>query len=188
MGLRIINPFRFIVSITVLIAVLAFIFLAGLPMIFKSEIEKRAEALPDNEQLIGDEKNGTMAVPNTWKAVDVGSDASALQYTDPDGSMVITLNSSTGKKSYNINNARASALRAANDLQESGAVGVTNSTVQLSETEAVQVYGYYGDTDNARVIWLLADEKGILHYVSADGTLDTVRTAVEMVENSFKFV
>ena len=186
--MKVVNPFRFIVSIIVLIAVLAIIFFAGLPAIFKSEIEKRAEALPNGEQLIGNEKTGTMAVPDTWKAVDVGSDASAIQYTDPDGNTVVTLNTSTGKKSYNINNARASALRAVNDLQESGAVGVTSSTVQLSETEAVQVYGYYGETDDARVIWLLADEKGILHYISADGSLSTVQSAADMIEKTFKFV
>ncbi len=188
MRLRVVNPFRFIVSIIVLIAVLVFLFFAGLPAIFKSEIEKRAEALPEGEQLIGNEITGTMAVPAEWKVVGVGSETSALQYTDPDGSMVITLNASTGKKSYNINNAKASAIRAANDLQESGAVGITSSAVQLSETEAIQVYGYFGEIDDARIIWLLADEKGILHYISADGPLDAVKTAADMIESTYKFV
>ena len=48
-----------------------------------------------------------------------------------------------------------------------------------------QVYGYYTDDDVMLVIWVFTDSDGILHYISAEGPIDSVMYAVKLVEKTF---
>lgn len=137
-------------------------------------------------QQLGAENYGFITVPDTWKTFN-DTDISSVtgntvkQYCDETGKLVITLNC-TENPQTDAKNAASSCWA---QMEQDGAADIQGATVQLADCEAYQVYGYYTDDDIMLVIWVFTDSGNILHYISAEGPIDNVMTAVKLVENTF---
>lgn len=137
-------------------------------------------------QQLGTENYGFITVPDTWKTFN-DSDISSVtgntvkQYCDETGKLIITLNC-TENSPTDAKNAASSCWA---QMEQDGAADIQGATVQLADCEAYQVYGYYTDDDVMLVIWVFTDSDNILHYISAEGPIDNVMSAVTLVEETF---
>lgn len=140
----------------------------------------------EKTQHIGAEKYGFLTVPSTWKTFN-DPDASSItgssikQYCDETGKLIITLNC-TENPQTDAKNAASSCWA---QMEQDGAADIQGATVQIADCAAYQVYGYYTDDDVMLVIWVFTDSDGILHYISAEGPIDSVMDAVKLVEKTF---
>lgn len=135
---------------------------------------------------VGAEKYGFITVPDTWKNF-TDPDAASItgdpvkQYCDETGKLIITLNCTEDPQS----DAKSAASSCWAQMEQDGASDIQGATVQIADCEAYQVYGYYTDDDVMLVIWVFTDSDGILHYISAEGPIDSVMDAVKLVEKTF---
>lgn len=132
---------------------------------------------------VGKERYGIVEVPSYWKDfkdVDLPSDTTVIQYSDPSGSSIITMDV-TENYEYDIEN---TAQQGAQIMQNEGA-SVEGARVSIGGYEAYQVYGYYENDGTILVAWYFKDENNALHYVSAEGTLHDVSDVVEYVEKTY---
>ena len=107
--------------------------------------------------------------------------SSIKQYCDETGKLIITLNC-TENPQTDAKNAASSCWA---QMEQDGAADIQGATVQIADCAAYQVYGYYTDDDVMLVIWVFTDSDGILHYISAEGPIDSVMDAVKLVEKTF---
>lgn len=132
---------------------------------------------------VGKERYGFVEVPSYWKDfkdVDLPSDTTVIQYSDPSGSSIITMDV-TENYEHDIEN---TAQQGAQIMQNEGA-SVEGARVSIGGYEAYQVYGYYENDGTILVAWYFKDENNALHYVSAEGTLHDVSDVVEYVEKTY---
>lgn len=132
---------------------------------------------------VGKERYGFVEVPSYWKDfkdVDLPNDTTVIQYSDPSGSSIITMDV-TENYEYDIEN---TANQGAQIMQNEGAV-VEGAKVNIGGYEAYQVYGYYENDGKILVAWYFKDENNALHYLSAEGKLYDVSDVVEYVENTY---
>ena len=106
---------------------------------------------------------------------------SIKQYCDETGKLIITLNC-TENPQTDAKNAASSCWA---QMEQDGAADIQGATVQIADCAAYQVYGYYTDDDVMLVIWVFTDSDGTLHYISAEGPIDSVMDAVKLVEKTF---
>lgn len=137
-------------------------------------------------QQLGAEKYGFITVPTTWKTFN-DPDASSItgssikQYCDETGKLIITFNCMENPQT----DAKSAASSCWAQMEQDGATDIQGATVQIANCEAYQVYGYYTDDDVMLVIWIFTDSDGTLHYISAEGPIDSVMDAVKLVEKTF---
>ncbi len=135
---------------------------------------------------LGAEKYGFITVPSTWKIFN-DPDASSItgnsikQYCDETGKLIITLNCTEDPQT----DAKSAASSCWSQMEQDGATDIQGATVQIANCEAYQVYGYYTDDDVMLVIWVFTDSNDTLHYISAEGPIDSVMNAVKLVETTF---
>ena len=135
---------------------------------------------------VGAGKYGFLTVPDTWKNF-TDPDAASItgdpvkQYCDETGKLIITLNCTEDPQT----DAKSAASSCWSQMEQDGAADIQGATVQIADCEAYQVYGYYTDDDVMLVIWVFTDSDGILHYISAEGPIDSVMDAVKLVEKTF---
>ncbi len=154
-----------------------------------SSTDSKNENSPDataKTQQLGAEKYGFITVPSTWKTFN-DPDASSItgnsikQYCDEAGKLIITLNCTENPQT----DAKSAASSCWAQMEQDGATDIQGATVQIADCEAYQVYGYYTDDDVMLVIWVFTDTDGTLHYISAEGPIDSVMSAVKLVEKTF---
>ena len=137
-------------------------------------------------QQLGAEKYGFITAPDTWKPFS-DPDASSItggalkQYCDETGKLIITLNCTESPQT----DAKSAASSCWAQMEDDGASDIQGATVQIADCEAYQVYGYYTEDDVMLVIWVFTDQSGVLHYISAEGPIDSVMSAVKLVEKTF---
>ena len=127
-----------------------------------------------------------MDVPEDWTDfqdpdISETSGLEVLQYSDPTGKLIITLNYS--------DNGQVEAQSAASScwaqMEEEGAEDIQGATVELDGLTAYQVYGYYTSDDVMLVIWIFYDNDGLLHYISAEGPISSVMDSVNIIEDTY---
>lgn len=140
---------------------------------------------------VGKEGVGFVSVPNDWvsfKDVEGGTD---VQFSSPDTSCIITLNTFDMSTVPEDQRATFDAMAAANAVgnniaADEGVEDVQGATVTLAGRTAYQIYAAYSD-GSFLVTWSLADDDGAIHYVAAEGPSDSIMDVVEMVEGSYSF-
>ena len=135
---------------------------------------------------VGADLYGFVEVPEDWKEytdsqVTAVSGRAVKQFCSADGSLIVTLNYADGSQT----DAQAAATSCWVQMEQDGAQNIQGATVELAGCKAYQVYGYYAGDDVMLVIWVFSDKEGRLHYISAEGPLDTVMDCVKLVEDSY---
>ncbi|MGN1349741.1 MAG: hypothetical protein ACI4VM_01960 [Anaerovoracaceae bacterium] len=153
---------------------------------FKGGSSGREGSDKETSKRVGEEKYGFLEVPDDWKdyvdsEVAAVSGLSLKQFCDASGKLIITLNYSEGSQV----DAQEAASSCWAQMEQDGAQNIQGSTVELAGCKAYQVYGYYTDDDVMLVIWVFTDKDGTLHYISAEGPLDSVMDCVKLVEETF---
>ena len=59
--------------------------------------------------------------------------------------------------------------------------------MQLAGKTAYQVYCFYPTDGTFLVTWNVADDAGVIHYVSAEGPNTTIMDIVALVEQTYAF-
>lgn len=171
------------------------------------ESEKTAQSLtvmgePMNKEnkeemkVIGNDEFGYVSVPKDWiqfQDLDGGTD---LQYSNLLGSSIITLNifgdEGLTEEQKNQLDANMAAQSVWYNLEQNDVSDIEGASVKLGQYDAFQVYGYFVSEDHGMpsiiVCWTLEDEKGIIHYISAEGGLDDISNVVSYVEKSYSLV
>ncbi|MBE6072016.1 MAG: hypothetical protein E7208_08670 [Clostridium butyricum] len=132
---------------------------------------------------VGRENYGFVEVPDNWvnfKDVDLPSDTSVIQYSDPSGSLIITMNISENYEQ----DAKIAAENSFQNMKNDG-VDVVGAKVNIGAYEAYQVYGIYENEGITLVSWHFKDENNTLHYVSAEGKLNDIINVVGYVEKTY---
>ena len=132
---------------------------------------------------IGLENYGFVEVPDYWinfKDVDLPADTTVIQYANPSGSSIITMNIA---KNYE-QDAKVSAENSFQNMKNDG-VDVEGARVKIGGYDAYQVYGYYEDEGIVLVSWHFKDENNTLHYVAAEGKENDIMNVVGYVENTY---
>lgn len=140
---------------------------------------------------VGKEGVGFVTIPSDWvsfKDVEGGTD---VQFSSPDTSCIITLNTFDMSTVPEDQRATFDAMAAANAVgnniaADEGVEDVQGATVTLAGRTAYQIYAAYSD-GSFLVTWSLADDDGVIHYVAAEGPSDSIMDVVEMVEGSYSF-
>ena len=158
-------------------------------------LQKSSEVSTDERQIVGNDTVGYVSVPNTWVKfmdVDGGTD---FQYSDANGTAIITMNiiddtglSESQKAEMDLESVATSVWY---NLEKSGVIEIEGAKVNLSTFEARQVYGFFKSEDaglaSCIVCWIFKDENGVLHYVSAEAPVESITEVVDSVEDSFTF-
>ena len=144
----------------------------------------------EQTQHVGADGTGFVDVPATWVEFHDTDGNDSIQWCDGTPYTIISLNT------FNVDSvpeeARADfdAEDAANsvwaNMLNDGCEedSVQGARVTLAGRDAVQVYGVYPD-GSFLVCWLLQDDAGVIRYVAAEGTQDTITDSVEIVENTY---
>lgn len=142
-------------------------------------------------QTIGNADVGHVTIPASWVEfddVDVDDDAGIIQYCG-DPSTIITLSAGPASNAGDIAGFDSASEKIANLIysdmaNEVGEENVEGAKVTLAGQQAYQVYGAYSD-GTFLVNWVLEDSAGNVHFVSAEGTAETIEEAVGYVEGSY---
>ncbi|MCR5845836.1 MAG: hypothetical protein K6G78_04625 [bacterium] len=147
----------------------------------------------EQTQTIGNSDVGHVTIPASWVEfddVDVDDDAGIIQYCG-DPSTIITLSAGPASNAGDLTGFNSASEKIANVIyadmvDEVGEENVEGASVTLAGQQAYQVYGAYPD-GTFLVNWVLEDSAGNVHFVSAEGTADTIEEAVGYVEGSYTF-
>ena len=104
-------------------------------------------------------------------------------------STIITLSAAPATNAGDLTGFDSASEKIANAIyaemaDEVGEDNVEGAKVTLAGQQAIQVYGAYPD-DTFLVNWVFEDSAGNVHYISAEGTADTISEAVSYVENTY---
>lgn len=150
----------------------------------QAEPKAAASSSSENTMRVGEDGVGYVTVPSSWTEFNDVDNPEATQYC-ADDKTIVTMQSYADQKGELTSKQAATNIYA--NMEDEDVEGLTGATVTLADQEAYQVYGYYADDDIFLVAWLLEDSDGVVHYVSAEGTQDTVSEAVAVVESSYSF-
>ena len=149
-----------------------------------AEDKNAAETKNDGEtKKVGKENYGFVEVPSEWvdfKDVDLPDGTAVIQYSDPAGSSIITMNMAMNFEQSAEDAAQGVAMKLQND-----GVNATGATVQLGGYTAYQLYGMYENEGIILVTWIFKDENNTLHYISAEGKGNDVLDVVGYLEKTY---
>jgi hypothetical protein len=151
----------------------------------KTEQKTTTQDSSSDTQRVGEDGVGYVTIPSNWVEYQDVDNPDATQYC-ADDKTIVTMQSYAEHKGEITAKDAASNLYA-NMSDDSAVEDVEGAKVTLAGQNAYQVYGYYPDDDCFLVAWVLEDSDGVVHYVSAEGTRDTVTDAVDIVENTYGF-
>lgn len=146
----------------------------------------------EEKQVVGSEELGYVTIPAFWASFQDLDGATALQYSNGGGT-IISLDTFSDEGLTEEQKAQVTAETAAYsvwyNLEQDGVTDIVGAQVDLNGIDSFQVYGAYVSEDYGTasiiVCWIFADESGGLHYVSAEGPVDTIAEAVGYVEGSY---
>lgn len=148
------------------------------------------EAVTANKQ-IGAKGVGFVSVPENWVEFNDVDGNTSIQWCDGTPYTVISLNTFDLDSVPEEERAGYTTEDAANSVWQNmlndGAVedSVQGARVTLADHDALQVYGIYPD-GSYLVTWLLQDEEGVIRYVAAEGTEETIMDTVTMVQDTYQ--
>lgn len=132
---------------------------------------------------VGKEDYGFVEVPSEWvdfKDLSLPDDTTVIEYSDPSGSSIITMNIA-----YNYEQSADNAMQGlAQKIKDEG-VDVQGAKVKLGGYDAYQVYGTYENEGIVLVMWTFKDENNTLHYVSAEGKENDIFDVVGYLEKTY---
>lgn len=149
--------------------------------------DSRTDRQKSDTRQAGGESYGYITLPSDWKDFK-DTDAAAvsgtaiMQFTDASDSLIITLSYDAAPQA----DAQSAAEACWTQMEQEEASDIKGATVTLGGYEAYQVYGYYSADNTELVIWTFTDSAGMLHYISAEGPLDSIMEAVNIVNNTYK--
>ena len=139
---------------------------------------------------IGSEQLGYVNIPSSWlKFRDLDETVKDLQYSDPAGTTIVTMNL-FDKKGLSEEDARNfGAEEAANNvwasLRNSGAADIQGSTVKLKHYDTFQVSAIYSDGSRL-VAWLFEAEDNEIHYVAVESpSEERFMQTVKLISESY---
>lgn len=144
-------------------------------------------------QTVGTGEFGYVTVPDTWMKftdLDGGTD---FQYSNPQGTSIITLNTFSfddlteeQKSQVDLESAAQSVWY---NLENNQVSGIEGARVTLGPYDALQIYGYFTSEDygleSGIVCWVFESSDGVFHYVAAEAALDDLMDVVSYVEDSY---
>lgn len=148
------------------------------------------EDLLASAKQVGAEGIGFVSVPDSWVEFHDTDGNSSIQWCDGTPYTVISLNTfdlasvpEEEREGYTTEDAANSVWQ---NMLNGGAEedSVQGARVTLAGRDALQVYGIYPD-GSYLVTWLLQDEQGVIHYVAAEGTDETIMDAVTLVQETY---
>lgn len=142
-------------------------------------------------QRIGAEGTGFVTIPESWVEFHDVDGNSSIQWCDGTPYTVISLNTfdlstvpEEERASFTLEDAANSVW--GNILNDGAAEdAVQGARVTLAGRDALQVYALFPD-GSYLVCWLLEDDAGVIRYVAAEGTEDTIFDAVGYVEATYE--
>lgn len=144
----------------------------------------------EQTQHVGADGIGFVDVPASWVEFKDVDGNSSIQWCDGTPYTIISLNTFNVDSVPEEERADFDAEDAANsvwaNMLNDGCEedSVQGAHVTLAGREALQVYGAYPD-GSFLVCWLLEDDQGVIRYVAAEGTQDTIMDAVDIVEDTY---
>ena len=143
------------------------------------------------KQHVGAEGVGFVDIPASWVEFKDTDGNSSLQWCDGTPYTVVSLNTFDLSGMSEEDRASFTPEDAANsvwtNMLNDGAVeeSVTGARVTLAGRDAVQVYGTYPD-GSILVCWLVQDDAGVIRYVAAEGTNETIMEAFDIVDKTYQ--
>lgn len=159
----------------------------------QSQDEKISQNKSDSSKMqrVGSEGIGYVSVPSTWLKFEDVEGGDDIQYSDPSGISIITLNifdtsglDEENAKNFNAEFASKNVWINIENSQEPE--NIEAAKVKLNDRDAYQVYASYDD-ESMLVTWCVEDDNGVIHYVAAEGTNETIMDIVSFVEESYSF-
>ena len=144
-------------------------------------------------QVIGTAESGYIMVPGDWLEFEDSSGVAGLQYANPAGTSIITLDVFDLSDLTEEQSASFTVEDAANNvwynLEQSGVGEIRGATVSLAGYDAHEVYGYFMSEDHdlpsAIVCWIFQDRAGTLHYVSAEAAVEDLPVVSGYIEETY---
>jgi len=144
-------------------------------------------------QVIGTAEAGYVMVPDDWLEFQDASGNVSLQYANPAGTSIITLNvfdlsglTEEQRLSFTVEDAANNVWY---NLEQNGVTDIKGATVSMAGYDAHEVYGYFMSEDHdlpsAIVCWIFADRTGILHYVSAEAAVEDLMAVSAYIEENY---
>ena len=154
--------------------------------------DEEDEGDTQDSQRVGQAGIGFVTIPDSWTEFQDVDGNTSLQWCDGTPYTVISLNTfdlssvpEDQRADFTVEDAANSVY--ANILNDGvSEEDVEGARVQLAGRDALQVYAFYPD-GGFLVTWTLADDEGVIHYVAAEGTEDTIMDSVSIVENTYSF-
>lgn len=162
---------------------------------FEFDVPEPSESpVPDlTVQEIGTQELGYLEVPEDWVRFFDLDGTSALQYSNPAGTSIITLDtfdlSGLTEEEKGMVTAEDAAGSVWYNMEGQDVTDITGARVTLNDLEAYQVYGNFISEDfgldSCIVCWIFEGGDGVLHYVSAEATVEDILDVVSYVEGSY---
>jgi len=134
---------------------------------------------------IGDDERGYVDIPKGWVIfLDYDPMPGVIQYSDPLGINIITLNVFDDTDPYSICAAYGMSY------EKKDGVNVTYARVTLKnlpDTVVYQMYCYLPQEGIYFIIYTFAGPSGKTNYVAIEGNLDDIAAVVILFESSFSF-
>lgn len=141
-------------------------------------------------QRVGDINVGFVNIPADYVTFHDAAGGTDLQYSDPSGTSIFTLNTfdmdSVPEDQREGFDARAAAEAVWSNIESAGAQNVEGAIVEMAGVESYQVYGTYED-GTYLVCWLIGAPDGSIRYLAVEGPEDTIFDNVAMAEASYGF-
>ena len=156
----------------------------------ESNTIETAEAPKMDLQRIGSKQLGYVSVPSTWlKFRDLNEMVKDLQYSDPAGTTIVTMNlfDKTGLSKEEAENfgAEEAANNVWANLRNSGAEDIQGNVVKLKHYDAFQVSAIYAGGSRL-VAWLFEAEDKEIHYIAVESpSEERFMQAVKIISESY---
>ena len=154
----------------------------------KGETKEEVSAI--ESQRVGSKQLGYVNIPSSWlKFRDLDETVKDLQYSDPSGKTIVTMNlfDKTGLSKEDARNfgAEEAASNVWTNLKNSGSPDIQGSTVKLQHYDAFQVSAVYPDGSRL-VAWLFEAEDNEIHYIAVESpSQERFMQAVKMTIESY---
>lgn len=167
---------------------------AAVPETPPAGIEDTAGNLSGMEtQTIGNDELGYVTLPGDWLEFRDLNGAADLQYSNPAGTSIVSLNIFDLSSLTEEQRAEFTAQDAADNvwynLEQSEVEDINGATVTLGGYQAFEIYGQFlsedHDLPSAIVCWIFEDGAGVFHYVSAEGAIEDFADVFSYVEESY---
>ena len=147
----------------------------------------------NSSQTIGTDEFGYVTIPDTWVRFQDLAGGTDLQYSDPQGKSIITLNVIGHGELTEEQKAQLTAEAAANsvwyNLELNDVQEITGAQVKLGKYDSFQICGSFISEDYSLpsmiVCWIIKDGNNVLHYISAEAPIENAEEVVSYVEDSY---